>query len=231
MIFLTIKDFQKAVENKIEAIGFREIDTSLIKDAIDLYNINNPSDLEDSVDCFDELEWFSEDITYYSKAIEYLANNDPSLSESIGLASELGYDIDDVNSELLASLLATENNLQEWWENKDEIYNDFTSCEVLEDDLGIDFDDWIGGNQEVFKQVFDKMNDEDKDWFNCLTDNTSNMIYIFINQDGLNEPEVLDKCDWVTQERLDNDDEVNYSELDIEDLLNLAETYKFSIME
>jgi hypothetical protein len=52
---------------------------------------------------------FDVEIIYYSRAMEYLANNDNSLRESLGLASEMGYDPKDLNSEILASLLASQN--------------------------------------------------------------------------------------------------------------------------
>jgi len=37
----------------------------------------------------DESEITNTEITYYSNAIEYLSENDPSLQESLGLASDL----------------------------------------------------------------------------------------------------------------------------------------------
>ena len=67
--------------------------------------INNFDDLYAILDDNNAL---SIDIIYYSEAIKFLAENDNSLKESINLASELGYDIKNVNSEMLASLLATE---------------------------------------------------------------------------------------------------------------------------
>ena len=39
--------------------------------------------------------------------MEYLKENDPSLSESLEIAAELGYDFKNLNSEILASLLAS----------------------------------------------------------------------------------------------------------------------------
>ncbi len=230
MIFLTVKDFQKAVENKINSIGFDNIGSPLVIEAIDLYEINSPYELVSAVDDVDERDWFSGDVIYYSKAIEYLAENDPSLQESIGLAAEMGWCLEDINSENLASLLATEVIVQEWYENKDEIYSDFKYCEVLENEEGIDFDDWIEGNQEIFKKIVDKVNDG-KDWFSFLINHTNETVHVFINQDGLNESEVLDRCGWVTQEELDKSEELGYFELDINDLLILADEYKFTIME
>jgi hypothetical protein len=51
---------------------------------------------------------FDVEIIYYSTAIDYLQKNDPSLRESMGLASEMGFSLDKLNSEVLASILASE---------------------------------------------------------------------------------------------------------------------------
>ena len=45
------------------------------------------------------------EIIYYNNAIEFLKEEDQSLHESIELAKEYGYSIEDLNSELLATLL------------------------------------------------------------------------------------------------------------------------------
>lgn len=51
-------------------------------------------------------DWIREqEIIYYSKAIEYLADNDPSLNRAMELANEFWYETKDLNSELLATLV------------------------------------------------------------------------------------------------------------------------------
>jgi hypothetical protein len=56
------------------------------------------------------LEWIeTQEVIYFSDAINYLVEHDPSLISSTGLAGELGYDIEDVNSEILATLLLQDN--------------------------------------------------------------------------------------------------------------------------
>lgn len=70
----------------------------------------------------------TEEIIYYSDAIEYLKQNDPSLRQSLELASDLWFETKDINSEVLASLLATEENKEKF--NKfvdkfDEFINNF----------------------------------------------------------------------------------------------------------
>jgi len=59
------------------------------------------------------------EIVYYSTAIEYLKENDPSLSNSLELAAEYGYTTENLNSEILASLLASQKE-KELFEGVDE---------------------------------------------------------------------------------------------------------------
>lgn len=61
------------------------------------------------------------EIIYYSNAIEYLMENDPSLNESLRIASEFGFTPDNLNSEVLASLLASENERDIWYEFESEL--------------------------------------------------------------------------------------------------------------
>ena len=64
---------------------------------------------------------FDFEVIYYGSAMDYLRENDVSLSESIGLASEMGFDLANLNSEVLASLLKSENERSEWDELANEI--------------------------------------------------------------------------------------------------------------
>ena len=82
------------------------------EDATDFINTNIQADLIDysPQEIFDELNdtgFFNVEIIYYSKAMEYLKVNDCSLSESIELANEIGYTLENINSETLASLHAS----------------------------------------------------------------------------------------------------------------------------
>lgn len=89
---------------------------------IEFLTENGPSEIDfkyflesEDFNSFDEVrdlinagDGFNIEIIYYSKAIIYLSENDPSLRTSLNLAAELGYSPENLNSELLASLLATE---------------------------------------------------------------------------------------------------------------------------
>jgi DNA repair ATPase RecN len=73
--------------------------------------------------------YYAEDITYYTRAIEYLSDNDPSLQESMEIASEYGYEVESITSELLASLLKTRENEEAFYELKDEIEEYYDNIE------------------------------------------------------------------------------------------------------
>jgi hypothetical protein len=64
---------------------------------------------------------FDSEIIYYSRAIEYLQENDPSLRNSLEIASEYGYEVSNLNSEILASLLASQNIREDFYKLEDEI--------------------------------------------------------------------------------------------------------------
>ena len=81
-------------------------------------DINNSDDL---LELIEDNNGFDIDIIYYSKAMDYLAENDASLSESVEIASEYGYSTENINSELLASLHASQKARNDFWDIKDEI--------------------------------------------------------------------------------------------------------------
>ena len=66
-----------------------------------------------------------EEIIYYHKAIDYLKENDNSLFESLSIAAEYGYNVESLNSELLATLLYQQNLHIEWSEISQEIEEHF----------------------------------------------------------------------------------------------------------
>ena len=84
----------------------------------------------DEMETFDELMdllrddgAFNIEIIYYNKAIKYLEENDPSLTESLNIANDCGYKTRDLNSEMLASLLASQQAEEEFYDYEDEINN------------------------------------------------------------------------------------------------------------
>lgn len=77
-------------------------------------------ELDDLEDFFNELNGDNNitnvEVIYYHNAIDFLKENDISLRESLDLAMGFGYKIKDINSELLASLLRTQNNEDDYVE-------------------------------------------------------------------------------------------------------------------
>jgi len=90
----------------------------------DILHYNEIEDINNSDDLLELIEddnGFDIDIIYYSKAIKYLAENDASLNQSIDLAVDMGYELQNVNSELLASLHASQKARDDFHYITDEI--------------------------------------------------------------------------------------------------------------
>jgi len=83
--------------------------------------LNDRNSFEELRDYLEESGYFDKEVVYYSNAIKYLKENDPSLTESLEIASELGYSLDDLNSEVLASLLRSRKTRLDFEGLKDEI--------------------------------------------------------------------------------------------------------------
>ena len=77
----------------------------------------------------EENNGFNCEVIYYSDAIRYLQENDPSLRESLEIAAELGYEVKNLNSEVLASLLKSQNVRDEFLYFRDEINEFFQELE------------------------------------------------------------------------------------------------------
>ncbi len=84
-------------------------------------NIDEVESFDDMTEQIENNNGFDIDIIYYYNAMKYLMEHDTSLNESMELAHELGYTADKINSELLASLLASQNIRIEWQELESEI--------------------------------------------------------------------------------------------------------------
>lgn len=81
-------------------------------------DVNNSDDLYEIIQ---DAGGFEIDIIYYSKAMKYLSENDASLSESVEIASDMGYSAENLNSELLASLHASQKVREDFYSITDEI--------------------------------------------------------------------------------------------------------------
>ncbi len=68
---------------------------------------------------------FDIEVIYYNTAIDYLMRNDPSLRNSLELAYEFGFKVNQLTSEILASLLKSDEVKEEFLELEDEITDFF----------------------------------------------------------------------------------------------------------
>ena len=109
---------------KIESF-LRSLKTEVeIMDYIQIEDIDYSDAYQSIYEMIDDNGGFDIEIIYYSNAINYLKENDPSLRESLQIASEYGFSLEKLNSETLASLLASENAREEFYTLQDDI-NDF----------------------------------------------------------------------------------------------------------
>lgn len=92
------------IRNAIEKLEHEGI---YIPDYIDLEYISNYEDMQTVDDLINVIERYinETEITYYSTAIKFLAEEDASLKSSLDLAHEMGCGLHNVDSEFLATLL------------------------------------------------------------------------------------------------------------------------------
>ena len=96
---------------------------------VDIEAIDENDAFNSIYDMIEENDGFNCEVIYYSNAIKYLQENDPSLRESLEIAAECGCEIKNLNSEILASLLKSQNVRDEFLELRDEINEFFESLE------------------------------------------------------------------------------------------------------
>jgi hypothetical protein len=113
----------KQIEKLKEIIREKEKDADLNDYIFNYCNEEQLKNIETIEDLNEYLDTLNEDhditnveVIYYHSAIDYLKQNDASLIESLEIAKELGYSIENLNSELLASLLKTQNNEEAYQE-------------------------------------------------------------------------------------------------------------------
>jgi len=94
----------KTTEKQFQLINDLIDNTRFLID-LDIMNIvsysDNVDDLEDKI----TESIFQHEIIYYSEAFKFLSQHDQSLTESLEIASEYSYTTENLNSEILATLL------------------------------------------------------------------------------------------------------------------------------
>jgi phosphoenolpyruvate carboxylase len=93
---------------------------------VDADEVNSFDDVYEAID---NDRGFEVEVIYYTTAMEYLMERDPSLRESLEIAHEYGYTTDNLNSELLASLLASKECREEFMEYENMITEFFNSLD------------------------------------------------------------------------------------------------------
>lgn len=117
---------------KIEQFLSKEIKLTHI-DLLDYINGENVNSFNDIYEQVEEQGGFNIEIIYYHKAMEYLMENDTSLQNSMQIAADLGYSPEDINSELLASLLASQYSMEELYKYEHEITEFFNNLDNEEE--------------------------------------------------------------------------------------------------
>ena len=117
-----IEAFLNSLDAKIE------INDKLIN-YVDIENIDFSDAFYSIYDMIYENGGFDIDVIYYSNAIKYLKENDPSLNKSLEIAAEYGYELKNLNSEILASILKSQNVRDEFLDLREEIEDFFAELE------------------------------------------------------------------------------------------------------
>ena len=117
---------------KIEKFLREEIKLRHI-DLLDYVNGENVNSFDDIFQQVEEQGGFNVEIIYYYKAMEYLMENDTSLQNSMQLAADFGYTPENINSELLASLLASQYTMEELYKCEHEITEFFNTLDNEEE--------------------------------------------------------------------------------------------------
>ena len=111
------EEFMRYLERQIPDIDFSSLDFD---------EINSYDELTDAL--YDG-GYFDQEVIYYASAMDYLREEDPSLSEALELAGEMGFDAGSLNSEILASLLKSERVKDQYFEMSSEIEDFFDELE------------------------------------------------------------------------------------------------------
>ncbi len=171
-IYLNNKQLTSSIKSFVNSLSLDHLDPTDTINSIDLRYVEDYSDIESELNCVDEYSQFNQEIIYYSKAIQYLSDNDPSLRDSISLAIEQGYELDSITSELLASILATDLAVQEWYKVKDLILKEFDDFTVLDTSCVLEC------NLDGLQFIVDTINDSGTEWLPCIISEDSETITV-----------------------------------------------------
>ena len=122
------------MKTKIETF-LSELSTEIdVLNYVDVENIDTNNPFDSIREMIEDNNGFDVEIIYYSKAMDYLRENDPSLQVSLEIASDYGYEVKNINSEILASLLASKLIRDEFYSLESEINDFFEELEEEEEE-------------------------------------------------------------------------------------------------
>lgn len=87
---------------------------------------DNEMDFSEIRDELQEKGAFEAEVIYYAVAMDYLSEYDNSLTEALEIASEMGYTTNNLNSEILASILKSRHLEEDFLDHETEIDNFLT---------------------------------------------------------------------------------------------------------
>jgi hypothetical protein len=126
---MTFKELEGAIQELF-------VGKKYITDIDYMYALEEDMDAEayvDKLECMIDEESF----IYYTSAMIFLSEEDPSLSESIEAAKEMGYSIHNLSSVMLADILRSSRAKNELSEMKDDIEEAFEKHEDWMEDQAI----------------------------------------------------------------------------------------------
>ena len=126
-----MKTKNERIEDFLKSLNIDNLD---VMDYVNIDDIDFSDAYQSIYEMIDDKGGFDVEIIYYSNAIDYLSKNDPSLHESLELAYEFGFELSKLNSEVLASLLASENCRNDFSALQTDIEDFFNELSQDEDD-------------------------------------------------------------------------------------------------
>lgn len=128
----TLEAIKAIITKEEKDYDFNDFITNYVKDE-DLKECETIEDIRKLLEKANEdYEITETEVIYFNNAIEYLQENDPSLCESLEIANEYGYTTDKLNSEILASLLLSRNNQEDYWKFIDYVCSEIEQQSLLD---------------------------------------------------------------------------------------------------
>ena len=114
MTKLNIELLTTTINKLCESYDFNDtpmyyVDKDELQECDDVYDI-----IQLFTDANDDRQITDTEIIYYTNAMDYLKQHDASLTTSLWLAADMGYTMQNMSSEMLASLLASDNNYDDY---------------------------------------------------------------------------------------------------------------------